>query len=158
MDLDKLKTIDDLRNLGITYTPASQKDYTVQELFEIRDLIQSMIDKMPEDQRQVSPWYYGLSPKSGPTDFDKLVNLRGDLINALEDRRRNTAFWFKDDSIDPYGPNPFAEKRSDDKSGKLDTGDQADELPEEDHFGEEQAEGLDNLLEGLKDTPHDNRW
>ena len=26
------------------------------------------------------------------------------------------------------------------------------------HFGEEQAEGLDNLLEGLKDTPHDNRW
>lgn len=30
--------------------------------------------------------------------------------------------------------------------------------PEEDHFGEEQAEGLDNLIEGLKDTPHDNRW
>lgn len=29
---------------------------------------------------------------------------------------------------------------------------------EEDHFGEEQAEGLDNLLEGLRDTPHDNRW
>lgn len=26
------------------------------------------------------------------------------------------------------------------------------------HFGEEQTEGLDNLLEGLKDTPHDNRW
>lgn len=26
------------------------------------------------------------------------------------------------------------------------------------HFGEQQAEGLDNLLEGLKDTPHDNRW
>lgn len=26
------------------------------------------------------------------------------------------------------------------------------------HFGEEQAEGLDNLLEGLRDTPHDNRW
>ena len=26
------------------------------------------------------------------------------------------------------------------------------------HFGEGQAEGLDNLLEGLKDTPHDNRW
>lgn len=23
---------------------------------------------------------------------------------------------------------------------------------------EEQAEGLDNLLEGLRDTPHDNRW
>lgn len=23
---------------------------------------------------------------------------------------------------------------------------------------EEQAEGLDNLLKGLKDTPHDNRW
>lgn len=31
--------------------------------------------------------------------------------------------------------------------------------PEDDnHFGEEQAEGLDNLLEGLRDTPHDNRW
>lgn len=29
---------------------------------------------------------------------------------------------------------------------------------EEDHFGEEQAEGLDNLLEGLRDTPHDDRW
>lgn len=29
---------------------------------------------------------------------------------------------------------------------------------EDDHFGEEQAEGLDNLLEGLRDTPHDNRW
>lgn len=28
----------------------------------------------------------------------------------------------------------------------------------DDHFGEEQAEGLDNLLEGLRDTPHDNRW
>lgn len=26
------------------------------------------------------------------------------------------------------------------------------------HFGEEQAEGLDNLLEGLRDNPHDNRW
>ena len=26
------------------------------------------------------------------------------------------------------------------------------------HFGEGQAEGLDNLLEGLRDTPHDNRW
>ena len=26
------------------------------------------------------------------------------------------------------------------------------------HFGEEQAEGLDSLLEGLKDTPHDDRW
>ena len=26
------------------------------------------------------------------------------------------------------------------------------------HFGEEQAEGLDSLLEGLRDTPHDNRW
>lgn len=23
---------------------------------------------------------------------------------------------------------------------------------------EQQAEGLDNLLEGLRDTPHDNRW
>ena len=23
---------------------------------------------------------------------------------------------------------------------------------------EEQAEGLDNLLKGLKDTPHDDRW
>lgn len=33
------------------------------------------------------------------------------------------------------------------------------ELPKDDeHFGEGQAEGLDNLLEGLKDTPHDNRW
>ena len=30
--------------------------------------------------------------------------------------------------------------------------------PEGEHFGEEQAEGLDNLLEGLKDGPHDNRW
>lgn len=29
---------------------------------------------------------------------------------------------------------------------------------EDDHFGEEQAEGLSNLLEGLRDTPHDNRW
>lgn len=29
---------------------------------------------------------------------------------------------------------------------------------EEEHFGEQQAEGLDNLLEGLRDTPHDNRW
>lgn len=29
---------------------------------------------------------------------------------------------------------------------------------EDEHFGEEQAEGLDNLLEGLRDTPHDNRW
>lgn len=28
----------------------------------------------------------------------------------------------------------------------------------DEHFGEGQAEGLDNLLEGLKDTPHDNRW
>ena len=28
----------------------------------------------------------------------------------------------------------------------------------DDHFGEEQAEGLSNLLEGLRDTPHDNRW
>lgn len=31
--------------------------------------------------------------------------------------------------------------------------------PEDDnHFGEEQAEGLSNLLEGLRDAPHDNRW
>lgn len=30
--------------------------------------------------------------------------------------------------------------------------------PEDDHFGEEQAEGLDNLLEGLKDGPKDERW
>lgn len=29
---------------------------------------------------------------------------------------------------------------------------------DDDHFGEEQAEGLGNLLEGLKDTPHDDRW
>ena len=29
---------------------------------------------------------------------------------------------------------------------------------DDEHFGEEQAEGLDNLLEGLKDTPHDSRW
>lgn len=28
----------------------------------------------------------------------------------------------------------------------------------EDHFGEQQAEGLDNLLEGLKDGPKDERW
>ena len=28
----------------------------------------------------------------------------------------------------------------------------------EDHFGEEQAEGLDDLLAGLKDSPHDDRW
>lgn len=29
---------------------------------------------------------------------------------------------------------------------------------EDDSWGEQQAEGLDNLLEGLRDTPHDNRW
>ncbi len=28
----------------------------------------------------------------------------------------------------------------------------------DEHFGEQQAEGLDNLLEGLRDTPHDSRW
>lgn len=28
----------------------------------------------------------------------------------------------------------------------------------DDHFGEEQAEGLDNLLEGLRDGPKDKRW
>lgn len=39
-----------------------------------------------------------------------------------------------------------------------DEDDEDDEDMEEDHFGEEQAEGLDSLLEGLKDTPHDNRW
>ena len=34
-----------------------------------------------------------------------------------------------------------------------------EKVPEdEEHFGEEQAEGLDNLLEGLRDTPHDDRW
>ena len=32
------------------------------------------------------------------------------------------------------------------------------EHEDSEHFGEEQAEGLDNLLEGLRDTPHDNRW
>jgi len=36
--------------------------------------------------------------------------------------------------------------------------DDDDDLEEDDHFGEGQAEGLDNLLEGLKDTPHDSRW
>ena len=31
--------------------------------------------------------------------------------------------------------------------------------PEDDnHFGEEQAKGLDDLLAGLKDSPHDDRW
>lgn len=29
---------------------------------------------------------------------------------------------------------------------------------DEEHFGEEQAEGLDNLLAGLKDGPKDERW
>lgn len=43
-----------------------------------------------------------------------------------------------------------------DKDVMLDTVIPKDE--DSDHFGEEQAEGLDNLLEGLKDTPHDNRW
>lgn len=28
----------------------------------------------------------------------------------------------------------------------------------DDHFGEGQAEGLTDLLAGLKDSPHDDRW
>ena len=42
--------------------------------------------------------------------------------------------------------------------GKL-TPDNTEELPkEDDHFGEEQAAGLAEILKGLNEGPNDNRW
>lgn len=50
---------------------------------------------------------------------------------------------------DPAMNNPEAEQQ------KIST----EELPkEDDHFGEEQAAGLAEILKGLNEGPNDNRW
>lgn len=41
--------------------------------------------------------------------------------------------------------------------GKL-TPDNTEELSKDDHFGEEQAAGLTEILKGLTEGPNDNRW
>ena len=41
--------------------------------------------------------------------------------------------------------------------GKL-TPDNTEELSKDDHFGEEQAAGLAEILKGLNEGPNDNRW
>ena len=142
MDLDKLKTIDDWENLGIDYTPASHKDWTIQDLLTARDKLKALIDAIPDSQK-----YSIFNKDAANSDHVRLLLLRSAFENALSNHKQNTALWAKDPYLNEYT------SRAEDYDGNTYKGHQDD-----DHFGEEQTEGLDNLLEGLKDTPHDSRW
>lgn len=176
IDFNKLNTIDDWENLGINYTPVSHKDWTIQDLLIARDKLGALIDAIPDSQK-----YSIFNKDAANSDHVRLVLLRSAIENALRNHKQNTALWFKDPYLneytskaEDYDGNTYKGHQGN-KSSKLDLSDPGGEsilgeltpdntedlYTEEDmqkHFGEEQAEGLDNLLEGLRDTPHDNRW
>lgn len=143
IDFDKLNTIDDWENLGIDYTPASHKDWTIQDLLTARDKLKALIDAIPDSQK-----YSIFNKDAADSDHVRLLLLRSAFENALSNHKQNTALWAKDPYLNEYT------SKAEDYDGNTYKGHQ----DENEHFGEGQAEGLDNLLEGLRDTPHDSRW
>lgn len=143
VDFDKLSTIDDWEKLGIDYTPTSQKDWTIQDLLTARDKLKALMDAVPDSQK-----YSVFNKDAAGSDYVRLLLLRSAFENALSNRKQNTALWAKDPYLNEYT------SKAEDYDGNTYKGLQ----DENDHFGEEQTEGLDSLLEGLKDTPHDDRW
>ena len=87
------------------------------------------------------------------SEWSKTSNIKdeltGQIVNDLSNKiAALTNAWYDMnehiESIEPVEPKTPAEPEK--------------ESTDNEHFGEGQAEGLDNLLEGLRDTPHDNRW
>lgn len=110
-----------------------------QDILYQAKVILDKINKSPDEYKNnpmtqnLMKWYEALidAVTAEPQESDESLNKR---MPALQDKL--------------LGPN-----------GGLETSYSDDDDDEDsDHFGEEQAEGLNNLLEGLKDTPHDNRW
>ena len=110
------------------------------EFDKLRALMQATKQNIFEMHNMISEW----SKTSNIKD-----ELTGQIVNELSHKIADLAGAWYDmnahiESIEPVEPKTPAEPEK--------------ESTVNEHFGEEQAEGLDNLLEGLKDTPHDNRW
>lgn len=142
---------------GQTYT-ISDDDYK-----KLGDMLPNKQSDMIDDLTDLSTFiYYTLVNLMNKADVTNDANeLRRDIYNAYytisqklptdiaPSDNKPQGGWAepltKQDIEDPY----FGEPRNLEEATVQD---------EKEHFGEEQAEGLDNLLEGLKDTPHDDRW
>ena len=129
MDFDKLKTIDDWEALNINTNPVSSKDYTIYDLLKMRDTLRGLHDTTE----------YSREPDS---DYMRTLWLLDGIHNALSSRTQNTGLWKGDKNL-----NPWTSKAE-----------EYEELHADDHFGEEQAAGLAEILKGLNEGPNDNRW
>jgi hypothetical protein len=140
MDPTKIKPVDDAINNGgeMTY----------------RSLIQ---DALSEGNEAIASWLLDKVKTAHEGSFNDIIE------EAVKNANVESETYKPTDLAKKYWNEYFPEAEQQDVAdeatlGKL-TPDNTDDLYTEDkHFGEEQAEGLDNLLEGLKDTPHDNRW
>lgn len=100
------------------------------------DVVKSIVDKAIGAEEDVIP--IEEPEDDGPNEDSKnlAADIQAKLNKAATEEKINMASGAE--------PTPTLHPKSDDSW--------------DEHFGEQQAAGLDNLLEGLRDTPHDNRW
>lgn len=152
---------------GQTYT-ISDDDYK-----RLGDMLPNKQSEMVDDLTDLSTFiYYTLVNLMNKADTTNDVSeLRRDIYNAYYAISEKLP---TDGEPEDDGPNEDSKNMAADIQAKLNkaateekinmaSGAEPTPTPhpkwdEEDHFGEQQAEGLDSLLEGLRDTPHDNRW
>lgn len=143
MDPTKIKTYDDAANSGgeMTY----------------RSLIQ---DALSEGNEAIASWLFNKVRAAHEGSYKDIVEEAVKNANTESETYKPTdlaKMWWN--TYFPEEPQDLSDEFEEAQLRKMQT--QAPEIfgkPEDDHFGEEQAEGLDNLLEGLRDTPHDDRW
>lgn len=150
MDFDKLKTIDDWEALNINTNPVSSKDYTIYDLLKMRDTLRGLHDTAE----------YSREPDS---DYMRTLWLLDGIHNALSSRTQNTGLWKGDKNLNPWTSKAeeYEELHADDPA--IDPETQSVTTAKnlgisDDHFGEEQAAGLAEILKGLNEGPNDNRW
>lgn len=116
------------------------------ELNKLHTLMQATKQNILEMNNMISEW----SKTSNIKD-----ELTGQIVNDLSHKIADlTGAWYDMDAlVKNIEDAPDAES-----SVPLTELEKEPATTEDKHFGEEQAEGLDSLLAGLKDTPHDDRW
>lgn len=163
------------------YSKAAQQINGWHSDADVRNLARQLrdADKKPTDD-EVAPAFdltTGKPEKEQSNDYPDPLDVGG-LIHNSTAKKRNVIMrdWLEHNfNNDGFGLPKALFNRIHDSVNKLtgvnkDPEDEAafidalnkefknDFVSDKDHFGEGQAEGLDNLLEGLRDTPHDNRW
>ena len=113
---------------------------TESETYKPTDLAKKYWNEyFPEAEQQ------NLSEDDGPNEDSK--NLAADIQSKLNKAATEEKINMASGAEPTPTPRPLS---SDDEWG--------DDNDKKHEGFEQQAEGLDNLLEGLRDTPHDNRW